>query len=63
MEALDGEPDAQTRAVAWLQQATDNGTRFPPSPIGLYFAKLWYSERLYPIIFTVSALQRAKAQA
>ena len=30
-----------------------------PSPIGLYFAKLWYSERLYPIIFTVAALGRA----
>ena len=24
--------------------------------IGLYFARLWYAERLYPLIFTVSAL-------
>ena len=30
-----------------------------PSPIGLYFAKLWYHEKLYPLIFTVSALGQA----
>jgi len=28
------------------------------SPIGLYFAKLWYFEDLYPLIFAVSALQK-----
>ena len=42
--------------VAWLQRATDDGRTFPASPIGLYFARLWYSERLYPIIFAVGAL-------
>jgi len=26
-----------------------------PEPVGLYFAKLWYSEELYPLIFTVEA--------
>jgi squalene-hopene/tetraprenyl-beta-curcumene cyclase len=31
---------------------------FEPSPIGFYFAKLWYYEELYPVIFTVGALQR-----
>lgn len=31
---------------------------YTPSPIGLYFACLWYYEKLYPIIFTVDALQR-----
>lgn len=30
------------------------------SPIGLYFAKLWYFEELYPLIFAVSALQKVK---
>jgi squalene-hopene/tetraprenyl-beta-curcumene cyclase len=29
-----------------------------PSPIGLYFASLWYSEKLYPLIFTVEAMSR-----
>jgi squalene-hopene/tetraprenyl-beta-curcumene cyclase len=27
-----------------------------PSPIGLYFARLWYGERLYPLLWTVEAL-------
>jgi len=27
-----------------------------PWPIGFYFAKLWYHERLYPLIFTMAAL-------
>ena len=35
---------------------TARGTRFEASPIGFYFAKLWYFERLYPLIFTVGAL-------
>ena len=29
-----------------------------PAPIGLYFSSLWYSERLYPLIWTVGALGR-----
>ncbi|MAG57976.1 MAG: squalene--hopene cyclase [Planctomycetes bacterium] len=58
--AGDDDPDQLHRAIrqaaAWLIEATDRGTRFPKSAIGLYFAKLWYSEELYPLIFTVSAL-------
>lgn len=41
----------------YLIEATRSGTYFPASPIGFYFAKLWYSERLYPMVWTVSALQ------
>ena len=29
------------------------------APIGFYFAKLWYYERLYPLVFAVAALGRA----
>jgi len=47
------------RGAAWLARATEEGEHFPASPIGLYFAKLWYSERLYPIVFTTAALERA----
>ena len=47
------------RGVARLGQATREGTSFPPAPIGLYFARLWYWERLYPVIFTVAGLERA----
>lgn len=45
--------------VRWLVEHTNCGRSFPPAPIGLYFAKLWYSEKLYPLIFTVGALRRA----
>jgi len=45
------------RGLAWLRAVTDNGRSFPASPIGLYFARLWYSERLYPIIFTTAACE------
>jgi squalene-hopene/tetraprenyl-beta-curcumene cyclase len=52
---------AVDRGAGWLMAHTDEGTRFDPSPIGFYFAKLWYYERLYPIIFTVAALERARS--
>jgi len=51
---------AITRATDWLEVATEGGTHFPAAPLGLYFAKLWYSEALYPLIFTVGALERTR---
>jgi len=44
------------RSVKWLVETTDEGRFFPTAPIGLYFAKLWYFEKLYPLIFTAAAL-------
>ncbi|MFM7834471.1 MAG: hypothetical protein ACKPJD_21945, partial [Planctomycetaceae bacterium] len=46
------------RAFRWLLQRVDTCTVDTPSPIGFYFAKLWYFERLYPLIFAVSGLNR-----
>jgi len=46
------------KGLNWLVKNTNNFTSIPPSPIGLYFASLWYYERLYPVVFTVSALER-----
>lgn len=46
------------RGFVWLDRATEQGTRFDPAPIGFYFAKLWYFERAYPIVWTVEALGR-----
>ena len=43
----------------WLIERTKSGTNFPPAPIGFYFAKLWYFEKMYPIVFAVAALGRA----
>ncbi len=56
-----GNQEAISRGVRWLVNATRNGTHFPASPIGLYFSKLWYSEELYPVIFSYSAFSRARS--
>ena len=50
---------AVARGSRWLFLKTAEGTLFQPAPIGFYFAKLWYWEKLYPLIFCVSALGRA----
>ncbi len=47
------------RGLLWLVEAVESGRFREPSPIGFYFAKLWYFEKLYPLIFTVAALGRA----
>ncbi|HVV73609.1 MAG TPA: prenyltransferase/squalene oxidase repeat-containing protein [Verrucomicrobiae bacterium] len=47
------------RGIAWLSRQVDAGTWRKPAPIGFYFAKLWYFEELYPVVFTVAALNRA----
>ena len=48
------------RGANWLIEKIENGEWRQPAPIGFYFAKLWYYERLYPRIFAVSALGRAE---
>jgi squalene-hopene/tetraprenyl-beta-curcumene cyclase len=61
---LDAGPEAETtvnRGIERLVQSVTSGGFEAPSPIGFYFAKLWYYERLYPIIFSVAALGRATA--
>ncbi|MFP6678232.1 MAG: prenyltransferase/squalene oxidase repeat-containing protein [Pirellulaceae bacterium] len=49
--------------LSWLVQTVDDGEVSSESPIGFYFAKLWYHERLYPLIFATSALGRAIRKA
>jgi squalene-hopene/tetraprenyl-beta-curcumene cyclase len=49
---------ALAAGAGWLIERVEAGTWMEPSPIGFYFAKLWYYERLYPLIFTVGALKR-----
>jgi squalene-hopene/tetraprenyl-beta-curcumene cyclase len=44
------------RGVEFLLGSVDDGRHRVPWPIGFYFAKLWYHERLYPLIFAVTAL-------
>jgi len=62
LHALCGSSSIQHLApsIQWLLAATRNGTHFPTAPIGLYFARLWYHEQLYPVVWTLGALQAAR---
>tara|TARA_B100001939_G_scaffold241215_1_gene208654 strand:+ start:436 stop:2370 length:1935 start_codon:yes stop_codon:yes gene_type:complete len=55
--------EAVEKGLAWLIDRVETGRYVDCSPIGFYFAKLWYHERLYPLIFTVSALGTALSRA
>jgi squalene-hopene/tetraprenyl-beta-curcumene cyclase len=60
---LDAGPNAAgtvNRGLAWLVEQVEAGALQRPVPLGLYFAKLWYFEKLYPVIFAVAALGRAR---
>jgi squalene-hopene/tetraprenyl-beta-curcumene cyclase len=50
---------AISQGVDWLVRAVEDGRHKQPAPVGFYFAKLWYYERLYPLAFTVAALGEA----
>ncbi len=67
VSALAGLPGAAeraavSRAAEWIARSTCGGQDTPASPIGLYFARLWYFESLYPLIFAVDALRRVAGQ-
>jgi len=57
--ADDPQADFVQRGLQWLCERVEDGSWREPAPIGFYFARLWYFERLYPMIFTVAALRRA----
>ena len=49
--------DVLLKGFEWLEnEFNNNGLR--SNPIGLYFAMLWYDEKLYPLIYYVEALRR-----
>ena len=55
---IGGNQSAVRNGFAWLErEVTQHGMR--SSPIGLYFAMLWYDEKLYPVIFYFEALRRS----
>lgn len=60
-EFCDGpdESRAYARGLAALATAVREGRHRTASPIGLYFARLWYYERMYPIVFALEAIGRA----
>jgi len=53
---------AAERGLLWLVEKVEKKGYLDCSPIGFYFAKLWYYEKLYPLMFTVSALGTAVRQ-
>jgi squalene-hopene/tetraprenyl-beta-curcumene cyclase len=55
--------EAVNRGLPGLVEQAEGGGLLKPTPIGFYFAKLWYFEKLYPIIFTVSALGRFRQRS
>jgi squalene-hopene/tetraprenyl-beta-curcumene cyclase len=57
---IPGTNAALQQGLNWLVTRVESGEWTQPSPIGFYFAKLWYYERLYPLIFTVGALAAAQ---
>ena len=66
--SMPGAPDAAPaeacrRALGWLEVETSRFRRFQPLPLGLYFARLWYAEDLYPLIFTADGVSRALSRA
>lgn len=50
---------ATGKGLEWLLRRVEADQFDASSPIGFYFAKLWYYEKLYPIVFVVGALRRA----
>jgi squalene-hopene/tetraprenyl-beta-curcumene cyclase len=49
------------RGVLWLVEQVESGAWKKTAPIGFYFARLWYFERLYPQIAAVAGLGRVMA--
>lgn len=64
--SVDADPARLTGAIAhgtnWLTQAFAAGAPVA-APLGLYFARLWYFEELYPLTFALSGLARVRAFA
>lgn len=54
--------EAVRRGEIWLAAATHQYAHFDAAPIGLYFARLWYAEELYPLLFAADALSRVTSR-
>ena len=52
--------DVLTLGAQWLGQRLSESETVPAAPIGLYFSRLWYSERLYPWVFAAKGLRQTR---
>lgn len=57
-----GSQAAADRGLDWLSLAIETGNVHHPTPIGFYFAKLWYHEKLYPLVFATAVLAKANTK-
>lgn len=55
----DSHRQAVDAGLSWLIDQIERGQVHQYSPIGFYFAKLWYFEKLYPISFATQTMRRA----
>lgn len=54
----DSDEEAVNRAFDFLYRMYQAGELFRAEPIGLYFSRLWYSEEMYNITFTLNAVKK-----
>ena len=57
-EEWTGAANAVQMGAEWLAAKIAEEQPTDAAPIGFYFARLWYYERLYPVIFAAAALNR-----
>lgn len=60
LPAEDAALGAVRNGAAWLIDPVRWSKAQNPSPIGFYFAKLWYAEAAYPVVFSMAALHQVK---
>lgn len=58
-QETDGVSQAIEKGLHWLVARVETGEWQNAAPIGFYFARLWYYEALYPVIFGAGALRAA----
>jgi squalene-hopene/tetraprenyl-beta-curcumene cyclase len=50
--------DSILMGLDWLCNAVQSNHHRASQPIGFYFARLWYYEKMYPLVFSLSALNK-----
>jgi squalene-hopene/tetraprenyl-beta-curcumene cyclase len=50
---------AVSSGLTWLANAVEQDAHRRPAVIGVFPSKIWYHERLYPLVFATGALSRA----
>ena len=50
--------DSIMRGVNWLCDGIQQEHHLVSQPIGFYFARLWYHEKMYPLVFSLGALNK-----